>query len=745
MDQSPGRHRHGYGLSVVSVTAVGLLYRLWDVDTIPMYFDELAVWINVLADDTATAEGAGLKILLSWVTATWGEADPRTWRLVLVVVSSMAIPVVAALGRRLGGPAAGLLAAMLYAASPLAWHYAPHIRPYGIFPLFAALLYDGFLTAHERDRWRDWARYGVALFLCCMTHLVTALMAIPLGVVSVASLASARGRAAGGRQRIARFGRFVVVSVVAGGVGILWWVMRTPGATMSVLAGRYPYGGLLFLQQALLTLGPKVMYPRGLTGAVVPALVSFGLAVVGCVVSRRAQPVASALFGLCFVVTLVVQFFTLGEKGDWSWARYIVHLLPFYLAAIAVAVVWLADQTADRLRGVGSESAQRRVQPAVRVAFGLVALLMFLPGWASQSRAQMELASGAVYPTLSDLVWQKHADLEGVIVLPYRLGPAVDVRSLAGFYARKRDTLPTFTLSRHQLHEVSLDDAVFSFQKMPRVGPSLLDMPPDGTYAVVGGEPLERCLQLTPAHLEGLIESSDTVEAAGILCRMTFTGGNLTPVRVKVGEVAEITGYHVGDTYYEPGDQIELTVRWLPRAGTWVGHRVLIELQDANGTPIAASEVGFDDGDAGSMTKNWVAGRPFLRRYHVQIPDSTAPTPEAWLVVGLAPSGLRGRLPLSGGESDTGRLGAVRISTMGCGPREDTRSRASRARDAAFGATVRNLIAGDAILAPRDIEAAVYESVLILCSDDTSAEERARVMALVEPIAGIQRIEDRMR
>ncbi len=736
MDHSAGsRRRHGYGLSILSISIVGALYRLWDIDTIPMYFDELAVWINVLANDASNAEGAGLRMLLSWVTAWWGEADALSWRLVLAVVSSLAIPVVGSLGRRLGGPAAGILAAALFAGSPLAWHYAPQIRPYGIYLLFTALLYDGFLVAHERDRWRDWARYGGALWLCSMTHLVTALIAVPLGVVSVASLVTSRDRG--------RFLRFVVVSVVAGGVGILWWVMRTPGATMSVLAGRYPDGALLFLQDVLVTLGPKVLYPRDVSLSAVPALVLFGLAAVGCGLSRRSHPEASALFGLCFVFTLVVQFFTLGDKADWSWARYIVHLLPFYLALIAVAVVWLADRVADTLRGVAPGWAQSGLRPTVNVGLGLVAVLMFLPGWASQSRAQMELANGAVYPTLSDLVWQNQEKLRGVVVLPYALGPVVDVRSLAGFYVHKRDTLPTFTVKRQQLHEVSLDEGVFAFQKMPRLGPPLRAMPPDGTYALLGRDPLESCGQLTSAHLEGLIESSDTVEDPGVMCRLTFKGGNLTPVRVDVGNVAMITGYRVRDAYYQPGDRMELSVRWLPVATTWAEHRVVIELQDSEGKPIVTHNVGLDAGDADTM--NSITGRPFLGTYTLQIPDSTAPTSEAWMVVGLVRSRLGVRLPLRGGDSDTGRLGAVRISAMGCGPREDTRAATRRATDAALGATVRDLITRDASVGSLPIETAVYESVVTLCSDDTSGEERARVMALVEPIVGIDRVEDRMR
>ena len=511
--------RYGYALAILSVTIIGLLHRLRDVGTMHMYFDELAVWINVQANDAALAEGAGLKILLSWVTAWWGKADPLGWRLVLVLVSSMAIPVVAALGRRLGGRAVGLIAAVLFAGSPMAWRYAPQIRPYGIYLLFTALLYDGFLAAHQQDRLRDWARYGGALFLCCMTHLVTALIAVPLGVVSIAGLVKARQSAQGGAGHTGRFLRFLVVSVVAGGVGILWWIIRTRGRPMGLVAGRYPDGVLLFLQDALLNLGPVAGYPDGLHPAAIPALVMFGLATLGGIALRRSRPEASALFALCFAFTLVVMFFTLGVKGTWSWSRYITHLLPFYLALIAVAVVWLAERSAEKLRGKGPRWLQGRLRAVATVALGMVVVVMFAPAWVYTSRAGYRASEGAQYPAMSDLVWQNQAELRGVIVL----GPgSVDTRSLAAFFLHKKDRLPTFTTRRGELHQVSLGEAVFSFQKMPRWGPPLEAMPPDGIYAIVGRTPLTSCTQLTSVHVRALIGSRETVKESGLFCELTF-------------------------------------------------------------------------------------------------------------------------------------------------------------------------------------------------------------------------------
>ena len=46
-------------MSILSISIVGVLYRLWDIDTIPMYFDELAVWINVLAHDASDCSCRG--------------------------------------------------------------------------------------------------------------------------------------------------------------------------------------------------------------------------------------------------------------------------------------------------------------------------------------------------------------------------------------------------------------------------------------------------------------------------------------------------------------------------------------------------------------------------------------------------------------------------------------------------------------------------------------------------------------
>ena len=121
---------------------------------------------------------------------------------------------------------------------------------------------------------------------------------------------------------------------------------------------------------------------------------------------------------------------------------------------------------------------------------------------------------------MSDLVSQNQATLRGVIV---RGAGSVDTRSLAAFFLHKRDRLPTFTMHDGELHQVSLGQAVFSFQKMPRWGPPPgSDAPPTGSTRLWDVRPLTSCNELTSAHVTALIGSRETVKGSGLFCELTF-------------------------------------------------------------------------------------------------------------------------------------------------------------------------------------------------------------------------------
>ena len=217
----------------------------------------------------------------------------------------------------------------------------------------------------------------------------------------------------------------------------------------------------------------------------------------------------------------------------------------------------------------------------------------------------------------------------------------------------------------------------------------------------------------------------------------------LTPVDVDIGGVASITGYALHQTYASGGEPLDLTVEWRPQTSTEVPHAVYLGLHDSSDDPFAQQLVAPDL--SGYASSTWVPGRPFLARYRFEVPPETDPRSDARLVVGLSPGSASERLPLTGTAGADGSLGPIRMLQSGCGPREEGRDVARRQRDAALQAELAGGFARDPVVGGRQIELAVYDAVVTLCSDDTNATERERARQLARQGGDVVDVLDQMR
>jgi 4-amino-4-deoxy-L-arabinose transferase-like glycosyltransferase len=94
-----------------------------------------------------------------------------TLRLPSAAAAVLTLPVVYALGRKLLGQVAGLVAAFLLAISPFALRYAQEARVYALFELLACLSLLFLLLALERRSWLRWVGFVVTTALLLYTHL----------------------------------------------------------------------------------------------------------------------------------------------------------------------------------------------------------------------------------------------------------------------------------------------------------------------------------------------------------------------------------------------------------------------------------------------------------------------------------------------------------------------------------------------------------------------------------------------
>ena len=78
-------------------------------------------------------------------------------------------------------------------------------------------------------------------------------------------------------------------------------------------------------------------------------------------------------------------------------------------------------------------------------------------------------------------------------------------------------------------------------------------------------------------------------------------------------------------------------------------------------------------------------------------------------------------------------------------PSTDNRVAASRRMDANIENAVTRRFVDDALVGPLQIEARVYESVVSLCDDDTSGDERERAVEMARQVDGVVDVVDLMR
>jgi hypothetical protein len=162
--------------AVGCVTLVAAAFLLHQLMAWPPHEDEtLALFVGrdslpgVVEHVTRDRGGAPLHFLLAWAIAHLGLGLGGL-RLASATFALASLPLVAMLGRRLAGPAAALVATVVFASSWLFLFHGVYGRMYSLF-LFCSLLCTlALLEAVERGGRRRWALWAAAALLTVATH-----------------------------------------------------------------------------------------------------------------------------------------------------------------------------------------------------------------------------------------------------------------------------------------------------------------------------------------------------------------------------------------------------------------------------------------------------------------------------------------------------------------------------------------------------------------------------------------------
>jgi len=341
--------RMSTGLALLVMALVGLGFRSYGIGQIDFWYDEIALWIYSLTGNPSTQEPP----LMAWLLygAMWWAKSANAFliHLLPIMFGILAIPLAYYFVQKVFKErTAGFLAAALITLSPMAIFYSREGRPYALFMLVSTCLYMAFIHAHEGNSKSSWAVYSLVLFLCCLTHSLTAQIACALGLYSIMVLAIPRLSGQDRYLRIRRFVNFMGFSLVGGGLGSVWILGRHGIA--SVLQGIYPNGLLEYFRSVIVFVGPDpvagppgnfFLHSRG-QFYLLTAFIAFIFFLLFCIglygLHKRKRNDLALLFFLALAIPLLINFFTLGQKGNLVWARYITHLLMPFIAVASIGL-----------------------------------------------------------------------------------------------------------------------------------------------------------------------------------------------------------------------------------------------------------------------------------------------------------------------------------------------------------------------------------------------------------------------
>ncbi len=163
-------------VSVTSVTLAGAIARLvGDRDSIAWDVVYLYSWVHgkgfgqMMHLVAVKEKTPPLGFVLAWISDQLGSS-PSLIRIPSLIAGVALIPLVAALGRRLGGQRTGLVAALLVAVSPFLVFYSVEARSYSLTVALCTASTLLLVRALKDGRRADWAAYSLLAALALMSH-----------------------------------------------------------------------------------------------------------------------------------------------------------------------------------------------------------------------------------------------------------------------------------------------------------------------------------------------------------------------------------------------------------------------------------------------------------------------------------------------------------------------------------------------------------------------------------------------
>jgi hypothetical protein len=320
-------------LALVGSAAFLLARIVPDVSGKPLFDDEVVAGLTAVHPfgelfDIVIFDrgGAPLHFVLAHV-ALWFDASPEALRWLSIVFAVATIPVCWNLGRRLGGPVAGAVAAIVAGTSSMLAVYGSVGRMYAIFAFASAVAIDLFVRALDlrTPRAAFWAALA-ALFLPAVHPYGLVVVAVEAGV----ALAIWRGRPLKPALPILALGVLLTPFVIAD--------VRLSERFGVTASGE---GSVAPPDFAARQLGEALQAFAG--GAGILALLFFGLALAGLFVVFRSRPAVAVFAALVLAAVPILMVLARAESElvHQLTPRHLMFGLPLWAALVGVGVARL--------------------------------------------------------------------------------------------------------------------------------------------------------------------------------------------------------------------------------------------------------------------------------------------------------------------------------------------------------------------------------------------------------------------
>ena len=599
LDYQPLRGDESFGIQFAAHSWSWLLSNMaWLEPLPPLYYSFLHCWMQVA-----------------------GQSEFTT-RFLSLFFGVLTVPLIYLLGRSLGRPAAGVLAAFLMAINPFQVWHAQDVRNYTVWLALSMAALALLLRAVQEQRSRYWAGYAGMTLLSLYTQYYELFMLLFHNLFFF-SLLLTKWR----QREVARSSARAVLAtwvVIQATLGILYgaWLVRGSAIFPHYRATgeSLPLWALLSRSLTALSLGDTV--PEELAAAALPFLLLLVLIGLGCALQKDRF---LALFLILYVIVPSLCVFVAAQVRPLFHERYLIVVAPALYLTFSHALIALRD-----------ELARWRVVPLViGVAF------FSLSGAYSLSNHYWNPA----YRKSPD--WRALADhlagetgLGDVILLNY------PDPTFSYYYHGKA---PSFMLPRGPLSEETRTETAETLRFLSE------------RYERIWFYPLKNVGWDSEGFVETwlnrhatLIEEQNILGFRWLIYRPLLVSLEdvQNPISVGFGDAIQLRGYEwqtglddsSEDVCLESGSALRLTLYWEAADEIETSYTVFIHLTDAYDRIWAQCDSIPQGGDF--PTEEWMAGDIIVDPHSILLPSDT-PSGDYLLVVGMYDSASGQRLSVT--------------------------------------------------------------------------------------------------